>query len=53
MEITVVYVVIYEHGSNATLVKDKCWMHIGTKLTLGHSGIYVEEHYEFTLLLII
>ena len=25
------------HGNKATLVKDKCWMHIGTKLTLGHS----------------
>ena len=28
---------IFKHGSNATLVRDKCWMHIGTKLTLGHS----------------
>ena len=42
----------FKHGSNATLVKDKCWMHIGTKLTLGHSWIYVREHYELLLLYI-
>ena len=41
------YNLYYKHGSNATLVKDKCWMHIGTKLTLGYSWIYVEEYYEF------
>jgi len=34
------------------LVKDKCWIHLGMKLTLEYSLIYVEEHYDFIDLLI-
>lgn len=30
------------------LVKNKCWMHIGTKFTLKYSKIYVEQYYEIS-----
>jgi len=31
------------------LVKDKCWKHLGTKLTLRYSKKNVVEHYDFVL----
>ena len=34
--ITIIYI-LHRHGRKAMLVKDKCWMHIGTKLTLRYS----------------
>ena len=38
---------LYRHSKKAMLVIDKCWMHIGTKLILRYSEIYVEQYYEF------
>jgi len=32
------------------LIKDKCWMHLGTKLILGYFIIYVIEHYEILII---
>jgi len=33
------------------LVKDKCWKHLGTKLTLRYSIIHVVEHYDFVFII--
>ena len=40
------------HSNKATLVINKCWMHIGTKFTFRYSEIYVVQYYELHIIII-
>lgn len=42
------YITIFKHGRKAKLPKDKCWMHIGVKLTLRYFKIHVIYYYDIS-----